>query len=152
MTSPIYYFAHLAKRNIFMEKVAWNSYFTHGLRQGYLKRLKIWTVLSHQWKISVYNLAEFINQSRKIHIFCLLCNNVICIGRILIFVTSADCMGSIKCKFVNMTRLACIWKILDSNGYEFEREATVMSNSNYMAVLITDIYMSITPCNVLSGS
>ena len=38
---------HFVKRNIFMGKVAWNSYLTHGLRQGYLTRLKIGTVLSH---------------------------------------------------------------------------------------------------------
>ena len=38
---------HFAKRNIFTGKVAWNSYLTHGLRQGYLTRLKIGTVLSN---------------------------------------------------------------------------------------------------------
>jgi hypothetical protein len=35
--------SYFAKRNIFMGKVAWNSYLTHGLRQGYLTRLKIGT-------------------------------------------------------------------------------------------------------------
>jgi hypothetical protein len=33
--------SYFAKRNIFTGKVAWNSYLTNGLRQGYLTRLKI---------------------------------------------------------------------------------------------------------------